>query len=111
MRMNCTLAVLIAGIAFGLAASVAQAAPVAGVSGLGGSAETSLSRVDYQVCRWSDGERECERYEEEDDEDEVIVYSKTDRDVGSRRPEEFETGSTEWWRAMDRAGRGGFGRR
>jgi hypothetical protein len=116
MRINSTLAVLIAGLAFGLAASAAQAAPVAGAGSLGQTAEASLSRVDYRVCRYSGGVRVCRWYEDDDDEDgedEVIVYSRrnSDLDVGTRSPEEFETGSTEWWRAMDRAGRGGLGRR
>lgn len=59
-----------------------------------------VDRIAYR-CWWRDGERLCVRR----------APRGYGYDYGRPRPEEFSTGSTAWWRAMDYEGRGGQGRR
>ena len=106
MRMNSNVALLLAAGTFGLAASAAQAGPAVG--SLKGAPDTSLTQIDYRKCWWEDGDRVCRWFKGSRS---LASRSNEYVDVGTRRPEEFATGSTEWWRAMDRDGRGGFGRR
>jgi hypothetical protein len=105
MRMNSNVALLLAAGAFGLATSTAQAGPV-GMGGLKAASDTSLTQVDYRKCWYDDGDRVCRWYKGKP----TASRSNEYVDVGTRSPEEFATGSSEWWRAMDRQGRGGFGR-
>lgn len=84
-------------------AGVAQAAPASNVSSsyLPVEHASAIERV-ARVCWWEDGRRWCGRVGRR------YGYGYY---YGAPRPEELHTGSTEWWRAMDREGRGGFGRR
>ena len=77
--------------------AVAQAAPASNAGGIVVSTEhaSAVEKV-ARRCWWQDGQRYCRR----------VSFS-----YGQPRPEELHTGSSEWWRAMDREGRGGFGRR
>src|SRR5690349_1950132 len=61
-------------------------------------------QVAYRRCWLSHGQRHCRWVGGG-----AYGYNNNTRDVGSRRPEEFRTGSRAWWQAMDRQGRGGFG--
>jgi hypothetical protein len=79
----------------------AQAAPLAQTTNAI-AATSAVDQVAYRRCWFSHGERHCRWVGG------VYGYNAT-RDVGSRRPEEFRTGSKRWWEAMDRQGRGGFG--
>lgn len=66
----------------------------------------STAQADYKKCHIrSDGAKVCDYYTR------VSKPRKARIDVGSRKAEEFGTGSSDWWIAMDREGRGGFGRR
>jgi hypothetical protein len=87
MKTQRTLAILAAALVTGLATSAAQA--------------------DYKKC-WtrSDGAVVCDYYQRVSSGRKL----KPKLDVGSRKAEEFETGSSDWWKAMDRDGRGGFRR-
>lgn len=76
---------------------------------------TQASQVEKVACWWRNGRRVCDGARA------YRVYPRYGYRAygygpgpyyrwGRPRPEDFRTGSTEWWRAMDREGRGGFRR-
>jgi hypothetical protein len=79
-----------------------QAAPLAQATNAI-TAYSAFDHVAYRRCWFSGGERHCRWVGSG-----AYGYN-SHRDVGSRRPEEFRTGSRAWYDAMDRQGRGGFG--
>jgi hypothetical protein len=79
-----------------------QAAPLTQITGAT-TANSTVDQVAYRRCWFSNGERHCRWVGSG-----AYGYN-SNRDVGSRRPEEFRTGSRAWYDAMDRQGRGGFG--
>jgi len=88
-------------MALAAAGTVAEAAPagalLAGAEAQGratGIAETAA----YRRCRWFDGHRVCRWYR-----------SPSVRRYGF--PEDYRTGSSDWWQEMDRTDRGGRGSR
>jgi len=94
-----------------LAAAPLLAAP-ASAAPLPAPAQVDGSNLAQPVaCWWRNGRRFCDGY--------VVRrhgYYGYGRSYGYRpsyghaRPEELRFGSTEWWRAMDREGRGGYRR-
>lgn len=100
MRTYWMLAAATAAL-LGCTAAPGSAAP-AGMAHLNGTVEQAsmVNQIAYR-CWWRDGERFCGRRA-------PLRYGY---DYGRPRPEEFPTGSTAWWRAMDYEGRGGQGRR
>ena len=89
-------------IAFAAAGTGAQAAPATSLSnpGLGAAAPSAVETVAYRRCFWVkvDGERER-----------VCRWYRSPREYGY--PENYRTGSSNWWQEMDRTDRGGRGRR
>lgn len=79
-----------------LCAGTAHAAPAAGVGRL--PVEPALTKVDLvtQCWRTPSGKRRCR-----------TVYVNPAR---LWNPDRYPVGSTEWWRAMDQQGRGGYRR-
>lgn len=84
----------------------AQAAPASNAFGLRSGDASMFEKAAYRRCWWRDGRRHCRRVEVER-RPRVYGYRYY---YGRPRPEDFPTGSTEWWRAMDYEGRGGHGR-
>ena len=80
------------------------AAPAGSATLMRTDAATSIAEKVARRCWWRNGERRCAT---------VGRRARRDRDYGvyygRARPEEFRTGSTPWWRAMDEEGRGGHG--
>ena len=103
MRMTIPTGVMLAV----LGAMPAQAAPLMATEVARTGTQSTVDQVRYRRCWMRNGERHC-RWVEDGSDSNSNSYNDT-RDVGSRRPEDFRFGSTEWWRAMDRQGRGGFG--
>jgi hypothetical protein len=98
----------LAGVAalafFGISAG-AQAGPLGSSTGdLQTAAErlTNTHEVAYRRCWWRNGIRRCRWY----DGDRVYGYR-----YYPRGPDAYPTGSTAWWREMDRENRGGHGSR
>ena len=90
---------------FCIASATAQAAPVSNAGEIKAAAqETSAVEQVARRCWWKNGERRCSgrTYRPR-------VYGYGYPYYGRPRPEEFPTGSTAWWRAMDEEGRGGHG--
>ncbi|MDX2205926.1 MAG: hypothetical protein NW223_24465 [Hyphomicrobiaceae bacterium] len=83
----------LAVLAAGAIAGPALAAP-AGLTGL--SAEPAVTKVDLVTKCWRtpSGRHRCR-----------TVYVNPYR---AWNPDRYPVGSTEWWRAMDRQGRGGY---
>jgi uncharacterized protein YodC (DUF2158 family) len=87
-------------IALAAAGTGAEAAPAGALAnpevraGAAGMVET----VHYRRCRWFDGHRVCRWYR-----------SPSVRRYGY--PEDYKTGSSDWWQEMDRTDRGGRGSR
>jgi hypothetical protein len=83
----------------------ASAAPASNTGNMSGAAqhERAVENVDTRRCWWREGRRYCRQVERRRD------YG-VDFYIGRPRPEDFPTGSTAWWRAMDYEGRGGHGR-
>jgi hypothetical protein len=83
----------------------AQAAPAAATrDAVARDAVSGVEPVAYRRCWWDDGRRRCRWVEGR------RGYRTYGYGVGEGRPEDYRYGSTEWWRAMDREGRGGFRR-
>ena len=96
-------AVLLAGMP-----ALASAAPLSTVGQVATHSKgTSLVQKAARRCWWEDGRRYCTRggrrtlYR-----DRYVEFN-----IGAPRPEEFRTGSSEWWHAMDFEDRGGRGGR
>ena len=89
----------------GIASVAAQAAPLGHAGDVRTAAhETSaVETVAARRCWWRNGERHCSRARARRPQEYGYYY-------GRPRPEDFPTGSTAWWRAMDEEGRGGHGR-
>ena len=96
---------LLSGAAIAVLFSMpAQAAPLANATdAFASKANTNVEQVASRRCWWEDGERYCRWVGRG-------VYGYRSYDSGTRRPESFRTGSSAWWRAMDRDGRGGHNR-
>ena len=65
--------------------------------------EVSAAEKVAQRCWWRNGVRHCSR---------VYGYGRDygyGSDYGYGRAEDYPTGSSRWWRQMDREGRGGRG--
>jgi hypothetical protein len=88
--------------------AVASAAPVSAVAQATNPAErVSLVEKVARRCWWEDGRRYCTRVGRR------TLYRDryVEFNIGTRRPEELRTGSSEWWQAMDFEDRGGRGGR
>jgi hypothetical protein len=75
-------------------------------------AESGTSLATPVACRWRNGARVCKRYgyrHVHPRYGRYYGYGPTIR-YGAPSPESLRFGSTEWWRAMDREGRGGYRR-
>lgn len=107
MRLELKTALFAAMLA---APSVALAAPT--LHAVPNGARTSM--VEKAKCWWRQGRRYCSRAHY----DGYPRYGYRAYGYGPGyyyrwgrpRPEDFPTGSTQWWRSMDREGRGGFRR-
>jgi hypothetical protein len=86
----------------------AHAAPVGVATGANAAEHASaVEKVARRRCWWQDGERHCTRARYRPRAYDDGYYGWT---YGRPRPEDYPTGSTAWWRAMDYEGRGGHGR-
>jgi hypothetical protein len=86
--------------------AVASAAPMSAIGQAASPAErASLVEKVARRCWWEDGRRYCTRRR--------TLYRDryVEFNIGAPRPEEFRTGSSEWWHAMDFEDRGGRGGR
>jgi hypothetical protein len=93
--MRLTIALLGAAGALALAALPLEAAPAVDAAAL--RAEALVEAAAYRRCWVSEGRRQCRWVEER-----IGGYQSQER------PEAYATGSSQWWRAMDRESRGGF---
>jgi hypothetical protein len=103
------LASLFAATTLASMAGAANAAPLGAApqAAAGVTTQSQAEPVAYRRCWWEDGYRVCRRVGPP-----VYGYRTYNRyGIGTERPESYPTGSTAWWRAMDRDNRGGHGRR
>lgn len=87
----------------GVASLPASAAPASNIAGMMASTpedSAGVTKAAYRSCWWHHGVRHCGWRRGE-------PYGYY---YGRPRAEEFPTGSSAWWRAMDYEGRGGHGR-
>ena len=102
MRKNVMLAAASAALISAMSAA-AGAAPASNAAGAMLAAEqtSAVEKVGYR-CIWKYGQKYC------------LINGRrikiVDSIYGAPRPEEIETGTGLWWKAMDREGRGGRGR-
>jgi hypothetical protein len=97
MKHTITLLGLIGTAA--LAALPVQAAPSFNAAAAAAGKTSAVEQVGYRRCWWRNGVRHCR-----------WVDGSVDLNFGTRLPETYAVGTTDWWRAMDREGRGGFRR-
>ena len=90
-----------------IAPLAAQAAPLGNAGEIRAAVQetSAVEPVAARRCWWRNGERHCSRARHARPR-EYGYYPY----YGRPRPEEFRTGTTAWWRAMDEEGRGGHGR-
>jgi len=101
-----------------LAALVPLALPAAAAPVPGASHAAQSERLAQPVaCWWRHGVRHCDGYTVRRYGYRHYGYGPSyayrpsyGYGYGAPRPEELRFGSTEWWRAMDREGRGGYRR-
>lgn len=102
MRKYVMLAAASAALISAMSA-VAGAAPASNAGSVTLAAEQAspVQKVGYR-CLWRYGQKYC------------LINGRrikiVDSIYGAPRPEEIETGTGLWWKAMDREGRGGRGR-
>ena len=102
MRRHVMLAAASAALLSAMSAA-AGAAPASNAAGAMLAAEQTsvVQKVGYP-CVWKYGQKYC------------LINGRrikiVDSVYGAPRPEEIETGTGLWWKAMDREGRGGRGR-
>lgn len=98
---------IMGGATSALLTIAAQAAPLGNAGEIRATAQetSAVETVAARRCWWRNGERHCSRGR--NIRPRTYGYSPY---YGRARPEDFRTGSTEWWRAMDEEGRGGHGR-
>lgn len=97
MRTRVMLPAPVAALALGLLSGAVSAAPAA-PAGLRGPQSSALEKVDLVTKCWEtpSGRRRCR-----------TVYVNAYK---YNNPNRYPVGSTEWWRAMDRNGSGGYRR-
>jgi hypothetical protein len=85
--------------------AAAHAAPLGSAGEIRAAVQetSAVEKIAARRCWWRNGERHCSRARHVRPREYYPYY-------GRPRPEEFRTGSTAWWRAMDEEGRGGHGR-
>ena len=93
---------------FGAVSVAASAAPASNAAGLRTTYQpaSAVEQVADRRCWWRNGVRRCSTYRGRP---RVYGYRYYNNDFA--RPEDLPTGSSTWWRSMDREDRGGFGGR
>ena len=85
--------------------AAAHAAPLGNAAEIRATVQetSAVEKIAARRCSWRNGERHCSRARYVRPREYYPYY-------GRPQPEEFRTGSTACWRAMDEEGRGGHGR-
>jgi hypothetical protein len=108
MHMKTMFIALATTSVLGLATTAVGAAPLV-ANKAAPDATASVERIDYRQCWRRNGERHCRMVREGGAG--VYGYNGYSGYAARSQPENYRAGSTEWWRAMDREDRGGFGQR
>lgn len=97
-------AILAVSLMLGAGVGIAHAAPTIA------KPDVEDSVIAKVACAWINGVRRCDRrrYRSPPSNGYRESYSAYGAYPNNLRPEAYPTGSTNWWRAMDRECRGGF---